>query len=230
VYSTISHDLLGVLNDRVLRDTAQRMKEKVVVFNRLRKAMRITLPENKRGLNDTGELPAGMKTIEKEVGKFRTRPVRSKDYSKREEYRKLVEQLDTYWGRLFADPIAVKTSAGLLLVQPQRTNNILEQFFRRLMRTYRKKNGFAFVERVLIKMLPDTPLAMNLNNKEYMKILLRGKTTLEERFAEIDSRRIRKHLVHTAIATGPTCPRVRKIIRLPNLPESIVTLLQQAAS
>jgi len=229
VYSNISHDLLGALNDRVLRETAERMQEKVAVFNRLRKAMRITLPENKRGLNDRGELPAGMKSIEKEVGKFRRWLLRSKDYAKREEYRKLLEQLDTYWQRLFADPIAVETTAGLLLVQPQRTNNILEQYFRRLMRTYRKKNGFASVERVLNKMLPDTPLAMNLNNKEYMKILLRGKT-LEERFAEIDSRQIRNRLVHTAMGPGSTSPRIRKIIRLPNLVESIVTLLQQAAS
>lgn len=230
VYSNISHDLLGALNDRVLREAAQRMEEKVAVFNRLRKAMRITLPENKRGLNDSGELPAGMKTIEKEVGKFRRWLLRSQDYAKREAYRKLVEQLDTYWQRLFADPITVKTAAGLLLVQPQRTNNVLEQYFRRLMRTYRKKNGFASVERVLNKMLPDTPLAMNLNNKEYMKILLGGKTTLEERFAEIDSRQIRNRLVQTAIAPGTTCPRVRKIIRLPNLPKSIVVLLQRAAS
>ncbi len=125
VYSGISHDLLAVLNDRTLRDAAQRMQEKVAVFNRLRKAMRITLPENKRGLNDRGALPAGMKTIEKEVGKFRTRLLRSKEYSKEEAYRKLVEQLDSYWQRLFADPIAVKTAAGVLLVQPQRTNNIL---------------------------------------------------------------------------------------------------------
>ena len=95
------------------------------MFNRLRKAMRITLPENNRGLNDTGELPAGMNAIEKEVGKFRTRLVKSTGYSQQKGYRKLVEQLDTYWKRLFADPIAVKTAAGRLLVQPQRTNNIL---------------------------------------------------------------------------------------------------------
>ena len=230
VYSGISHDLPGVLRDRVLREAAQRMQEKVAVFNRLRRAMRITLPENKRGLNDTGELPAGMKTIEKEVTGFRTRLVRSKEYPKRKGYRKLVEQLDTCWQRLFADPIAVKTAAGPLLVQPQRTNNILEQFFRGLMRAYRKKNGFASVERVLEKMLPDTPLAMNLNNAEYTKILLGGKTTLAERFAEIDSREIHNRLVHATTTTGSISPRTRKIIRLPNLPESIVTLLQRSVS
>ena len=230
VYSTISHDLHAVLNDQVLRKAALRMQEKVAVFNQLRKAMRITLPENNRGLNDTGELPAGMKTIEKEVAKFRTRLVKSTGYSQQNGYRKLVEQLDTYWEKLFADPIAVNTAAGTLLVQPQRTNNILEQFFRRLMRSYRKKNGFASVEKVLTKMLPDTPLAMNLNNEHYMQILLGGKKTLEERFAQIDSADVRNGLVQSANAMNSVCPQLRKIIRLPDLPNTIVSLLQQAAS
>ena len=230
VYSSISHDLLAVLNDKVLRDAALRMQEKVTVFNRLRKAMRITLPDNKRGLNDTGEVSVNMKTIEAEVGKFRTRLVRSKEYSRQQAYRKLVDQLDIYGEQLFADPITVNTAAGVLLVRPQRTNNILEQFFRRLMRTYRKKNGFASVEKVLQKMSTNTPLVMNLNNKEYMKILLVGKTTLEERFAEVDSREIRKRLLSETMITGSACPQIRKIIRLPQLPKTIVNLLQKAAS
>ena len=230
VYSTISHDLLGVINDQALHNAALRMQEKVAVFNKLRTAMRITLPENKRGLNDTGELPAGMKTIEKEVGKFRTRLVKSKGYSQQNGYRKLAEQLDTYWEKLFADPIVVKTAAGTLLVQPQRTNTILERFFRRLMRTYRKKNGFASVEKVLMKMLPDTPLAMNLHNERYMQILLAGKKTLAERFAEIDSHELRNRLEQSRIETSALSLQLKKIIRLPDLPKTIVSLLQPAAS
>jgi len=125
VYSKICHDLLGVIDDSVLRETALRMEEKVAVFNRLRKAMRITLPENKRGLNDNGDRLFTMKTIEKEVGKFRAWLSKSKGYSEHKEYKKLVEQIDTYKEKLFADPIVVKTAAGRMLVQPQRTNNIL---------------------------------------------------------------------------------------------------------
>ena len=230
VYSKISHDLLGVLDDAVLRKAALRMEEKVAVFNRLRKAMRITLPENKRGLNDNGDLSSSMKTIEKEVGKFRSWLSKSKGYSDHKEYRKLVEQLDTYWEKLFADPIVVKTAGGRMLVQPQRTNNILEQFFRKLMRGYRKKNGFNSVERVLKTMLPDTPLTMNLKNSEYMKILLAGKKTLEERFAEIDSKEVRRRLEESKNGTGTTYPQLKKIIRIPDLPKSIVSLLEQTAS
>ena len=52
----------------------------------------------------------------------------------------------------------------VVLIQPQRTNNVLEQFFRKLIRTYCKKNGFNSMGRVLKTMLPDTPLTMNLKN------------------------------------------------------------------
>ena len=35
-------------------------------------------------------------------------------------------------------------------------------------------------------MIAETPLVKNLENKEYMNILLQGKNTLSECFAEID--------------------------------------------
>ena len=230
VYSKISSDLHDVLNDSSLQKAAQRMEQKVAVFNGLRTAMRITLPENKQGLNDNGELPSSMKTIQKEVGRFTAWLLKSKEYSEDKKYQKLVEQLDTYSDKLFADPIAVQTAAGKMLVQPQRTNNILEQFFRKLMRSFRKKNGFNSVERVLKTMLTDTPLTMNLKNQEYMKILLAGKETLEQRFAEIDSSEVRRGLEESRNMTGAMYPQLKKIIRTPELPKSIVALLQQIAS
>jgi hypothetical protein len=66
-----------------------------------------------------------MKTIGKEVGKFTVWLSKSKDYSQDKKYQKLVEQIDTYSNKLFANPIVVQTASGRALVQPQRTNNIL---------------------------------------------------------------------------------------------------------
>ncbi len=230
VYSKISHDLHSFMNDPDLKQAAMRMEEKVAVFNRLRKAMRITLPENKRGLNDNGDPLVNMKTIEKEVVKFRRWLLKSREYSEHKEFQKLLLQIDSYWGKLFADPIVITTSAGKILVQPQRTNNILEQFFRKLMRSYRKKNGFNSVERVIKTMLTDTPLTMNLKNKEYMKIILAGKETLEERFAEIDSKEVRLGLEQSKAEISTVHPEIKNILRTPNLPQLIFSLLQQAAS
>ena len=98
------------------------------------------------------------------------------------------------------------------------------------MRTYRKKNGFSSVERVLKTMLADAPLTMNLNNVKYMQILLAGKKTLEERFAEVDSKEIRRRLEESIAEVSAMYPQVKKILRIPDLPKSIVSLLEQAAS
>ncbi len=53
--------------------------------------------------------------------------------SKNADYVKLVAQIDKYWHKLFCDPITVLTpDGGTVILQPQRTNNILERFFRDL--------------------------------------------------------------------------------------------------
>lgn len=98
------------------------------------------------------------------------------------------------------------------------------------MRSYRKKNGFNSVERVIKTMLTDTPLTMNLKNKEYMKIILAGKETLEERFAEIDSKEVRHGLEQSKAEISTVHPEIKNILRTPNLPQLIFSLLQQAAS
>ena len=229
VYSKISHDFHDVLDDVELRELAKRMEEKVAVFDRLRKAMRITLPEHKRGLNDTGERSVRMNTIEREVGKFIAWLTKHNAYSQQPVYQKLVEQIDIYREKLFADPIVVKTPAGTMLVQPQRTNNVLERFFRMLTRGYRKKNGFNSVERIFETMLADTPLTMNLKKPEYVQLLLGDNKTLAEKFADIDAAQIRHSLAQSRSATT-RYPQLRRIIRLPDLPKSVVSILQRAAS
>ena len=93
-------------------------------FSNLRSAMRITLPETGRGLNDDGEL-CSMKTIEKEVTKFSHRLSKDKNRMKDKAYQKLIGQINKYWDMLFCDPIVVETKAGKIIIQPQRTNNLL---------------------------------------------------------------------------------------------------------
>ena len=98
------------------------------------------------------------------------------------------------------------------------------------MRGYRKKNGFNSVERVIKTMLPDTPLTMNLKNRAYMQIILAGRETLEERFAEIDSKEVRLGLEQSRVEISTVHPGIKKILRIPDLPKLVVTLLEQAAS
>jgi hypothetical protein len=106
----------------------------------------------------------------------------------------MIEQIDHYGPKLFADPLVISTPQGPRTVQPQRTNNILERFFRDLKRDCRRKTGCHSLGRTLRTMLPDTPLVKNLQNPEYLKILLDGQPTLEALFAQIDPATVRQEL------------------------------------
>ena len=139
----------------------------------------------------------------------------------------MLKQMDKYWDKLFADPIAVNTPNGQLTIQPQRTNNILERFFRDFKRSNRKKSGTVSLNRTLISILADTPLVKNLDNPDYMEIMLDGCNTLEERFEKIDSRMVLKKLDAEKKNNERISPEVKKIIRRPDLPERLAILLNE---
>jgi len=123
-YTQILKDLSTVMHDSKLKEAASLMQEKCRVFDKLRGAMRIALPSGKLGLNDqgTGE---SIKTIESRVKIF-YEWLCNHDKKSKEDYRKMIRQIDKYWEKLFADPIKVKTLDGEISIIPQRTNNILE--------------------------------------------------------------------------------------------------------
>ncbi|MCP4877949.1 MAG: hypothetical protein GY896_21040, partial [Gammaproteobacteria bacterium] len=118
--------------DKALAGTVLRMHEKIRIFDQLREAMRIAQPDSQAGLNDEGD--ADIETIRSHVIAFRLSNEIEELSASNIAYRKMVKQIDKYWDKLFADPIQVATKTGTVTLQPQRTNNILEQFFRYLKR------------------------------------------------------------------------------------------------
>jgi hypothetical protein len=89
------------LSDQKLAETAADMKEKVTVFDRLRIALRIAECEGKQGLNDDGD-DVDMKTIKENVIAFKT--FLGEDEKRKTTYTKMIQQIDKYWNKLFADP------------------------------------------------------------------------------------------------------------------------------
>ncbi len=179
-FSLLDKTLKKVVEDKRLHDLAANLERKMEVFDKLRTAMRIALPESKNGINDNGD-NIDMRSIKEKVTEFRQWV--ASDGRKKTTYAKMLEQLDKYWDKLFTDPIAVDTSEGIMYIQPQRTNNILERFFRGEKRRDRKKNGVVSLNKVLKASLAETPLVQNLKNCEYMDIILNGCDSLEERFS-----------------------------------------------
>jgi hypothetical protein len=169
-----------------------------------------------------------IKSIEQEVKKFRAQIVSEDAYRKNDDYQSMIKQVDKYWEKLFADPIVVNTSTGPFTIQPQRTNNILERFFRDLKRGNRKKSGTISLTRTIRSILADTPLVKNLDNPEYLEIILDGCNTLEERFEKIDSRLVLEKLQAEKRNDERISPVVKKIIRQPDLPAKLTELLNDS--
>ena len=117
--------------------------------------------------------------------------------------------------------MGVDTPSGSVILYPQRTNNILEHFFRELSRENRRRTGYNSKQRMLKNMLADTPLVKNLANPDYMKLLLNGNTDLEQLFAGMDPISL-----NTELQSGidRILPGFRKIIKLPALPDYFIRL------
>ena len=141
---------------------------------------------------------------------------------KSRDYQKLVKQIDKYWQKLFADPIIVHTSQGKLTVQPQRTNNIFERFFRDLKRNSLKRSGTNNMCRTLKSIIADTPLIKNLEKPQYLELLLNGNNTLEERFAEIDAELVRNDMNKLKDDEEKIPPKIQRIIKNKKLPQILV--------
>jgi len=213
--------LQNVMDDKELNESVARMKAKTEVFDKLRQALRIALPDGTSGLNDDGD-QTDIKTIEDQVCEFRCWLVN--DQCRRKTYSKMIDQMDKYWNKLFADPITVDTCEGKFIIVPQRTNNILEQFFRGEKRQCRKKSGTASLNKTLKAILADTPLVRNLENKEYHRMILNGCSTLAARFSQIDSRQVQDELKKAQTNQERISPEVKKIIAHSDLPDKISAL------
>jgi hypothetical protein len=189
----LASDLQDLVNDRALRHTLNRLQTHGQLFDQLREALHIAPVTGHQGLNHDGE-PIEMKTLEGEVHAF-TAQVRARpDYSTTPAFQKMLEQIEHYGPKLFAAPLVVSTPQGARTIQPQRTNNLMERFFRDFKRHCRHKTGCQALGRTLRTMLADTTLVHNLQNPEYLKILLDGQPSLEALFAQIDPATVREEL------------------------------------
>jgi hypothetical protein len=221
------HELSDAADDNELNLVVKDLRWRRRLFDQLRASMRIASPGGGDGLNDQGG-KVGMSSIKQGVEAFRLRLDKEARLAADQPCRKMAEQIDKYAGKLFADPITVKGPGGTMTIHPQRTNNILEQFFRGVRRAHRRKTGDNSMNRALQTMLADTPLVRNLDNQRYLDILLDGKATLEELFAYLDA----KHPSskdEKQQSTGRILSGFTKLIRQRELPKLIASFFIKAA-
>ncbi len=211
-----------ITEDERLNTLAASLERKAEVFDKLREAMRIAQPDGKEGLNDDGGDEADMKSIEKSMAAFRKWLVGQK--RRKTTYAGMIKQLDKYWVKLFADPIPVATTDGVSYVYPQRTNNLLERFFRGEKQRGRKKNGTASLNKVLKSALADTPLVRNLNNSKYVEIILNGCPNLEERFSQVDALLVQEEMKNDKNKSEKILQAIKKLVKSSDLTVKISEL------
>jgi hypothetical protein len=219
----LSCELQPIAADAGLRRRVETLEAKVQVFDSLREAMRIAEVGGSAGLNSGGDpLPIG--SIRKAVQRFRHRIATRADYPSTAHWQALIAQIDKYGDKLFADPITVQTPQGPLRIQPQRTNNIMERFFRDFRRGARRKSGHNSLGKFLQSMIADTPLVKNLENPDYLQVLLNGQPNLETCFAQMDIETVRQEM-QTAQYCPERVPRqIRQLVAAPAFPVKLCGL------
>ena len=214
-----------IINDKDMKQAASFLEDNEKVFNELREALRITLADGKKGLNDNGE-NYDMKSISDRVAEF----IEKYASSKHKAHKKMIKQIRKYYAKLFADPIPVMVSGSEIHIQPQRTNNIMERLFRHLKRYLRKKSGNLSVKRSIAAMMPGTLLVRNLENEEYLELMLDGADDLEQRFAQIDSHLFLNEFSKMRSHNKKISADVRKLIKEDNSLDKIEKMFLAIAS
>jgi hypothetical protein len=218
----LAREVSAIYKDSDLCHAVEQLRWRCQIFYRLRKAMRIATPGDGNGLNDDGTAEA-MFSIRQGVEQFRYELEKDPKLASDPLSRKMAEQIDKYGDKLFADPLEVVTPNGTITIYPQRTNNILERFFRGMRRGQRRKTGNNSMCRTLQTMLADTPLVKNLDNPDYMEILLNGKANLQALFAEIGIMPL-AGIAESQDEVDRILPGFRTLINLPTLPQQVVCL------
>ena len=123
-----------------------------------------------------------------------------------------------------SEMLVIKTIDGSKTIQPQRTNNIIEQFFRDLKRSHRRTTGNNSIAKRLQTMVADTPLIKNLENESYMKIFLGEKNTIEEVFAQIEHDMFKQEMKSNREIEENIPKKIKKLIKNTNVPEMFLNL------
>lgn len=217
--------LQRIAEDDGFEQAVGNLEKNEIVFRELREALKIAMPDGKDGLNDDGD-DCEMKSISRKVSDFESKY----DASTEKTHRKMLDQIGKYRRKLFADPIACEIDGSETLIQPQRTNNVMERVFRDLKRTLRRKSGSVSLKRPIGAMLPETLLTKNLENDDYLEILLGGTRCLEERFAQIDSHLFMREFEKMRSHSRKIPAEAKKLIRKEGALEHIEKLFLATAN
>jgi len=114
----------------------------------------------------------------------------------------VIKQLEKYWDKIFAGGIEVSVQGQAKTITPQRTNNISEQFYRRLKQLLRRLHGNSSVNKDLMYLPEEIALIENLSNQHYIANLMKNESQLADEFAKLDINGIKLPFEKQALDLG----------------------------
>jgi hypothetical protein len=189
---------------------------KLDVFENLREALGAAPTGKSEGLANTGitESESELENIRTAVTDFcknlkeQIKTTKNEDISK--SFDKLQQKLEKYWDKLFSDPIEIEIDGNPRTIFIHRTNNLIEQHFRRLNYGWRRVHGNSSVKKDLISIPEALPLVMNLKNKAYLKLIFDDEFRIAQKFSEIDVGIIRKKLAEKKVIKISCSQKIKK--------------------
>lgn len=186
------HRILSpVLSEVPFYQTIRRLRERARLFDELRDALRL-VPKNasdcKHGPDTTStELADIRQHVEHLVESLEERrPERGPAQDTRSAIdlilRHVKDHRDNLWGHVI--PLPIEQGGGIRLVE--RTNNLLEGFFKGMKHNERRRSGRKVLTQDFEHLPPEAALAYNLKHNDYVAIVCGSLEKLPEAFARID--------------------------------------------
>jgi hypothetical protein len=231
------HEIKGIVENSALEKKIQQYEIKLSVFSQLRDALG-TVPRNvNNGLNQMKETGTHteLKAIKTAVANFKT-DLRKKikttdDKSLCKSFKKIIDKLKENGKRLFSDPITVYVNGEKRIIFIFRTNNILEQHFRRFNYWCRRIHGNHSVRRNLENIPEQFPMVENLKNPNYVQLIFGDENKIAEKFAKVDKNIISEMRNNLKIKQKIySSNKIKKAIRNPDFKKLLIGSFASAAS
>ncbi len=174
------------------RAVTQNLRRRLGLFDELRHALRL-VPKKPEGARGPAPEPsaAQLKDIQRDVAELRSsleqrRPERDPAHSARQAIDVILDHLDRHGNSLWGHLVALPEAAGGGTRLVERTNDILENFFRAMKHGERRRSGRKSLTQDLEALPAAAALALNLRQPDYVAVLCGTLDRLPQAFAALD--------------------------------------------
>lgn len=183
-----------VFREHAFAEAAAKLARRANLFEQLRQALRLHLEgKTARATIAAPSLAAAeLQDVRRAVERFkrdlrRRRPERGPAQDVREAIDIVLDHLERHGGSLWGHVIRLPKEAGGGIRLVDRTNNVIESFFRRMKQGERRRSGRKVLTYDFEQLPAGAALVANLARPDYVKILCGSLDRLPEAFAELDA-------------------------------------------